>query len=372
MTTRRGLAIGCGGLLGFAWTAVALDAVERAMNWDTRTADVLIGTSAGAELVAALGSGRTPADLLAALDGAPGADPVLARHIAVDPGRFPPLPGLGLPALGLIGAGLRTRSPYTALAGLLPRGRGDADWLRSYGRSLADPSGWVSHPATWVVGADAATGERVIFGPDESGNGTGSTAESAGTAVSGLPVDAAEGEKSPGTSAGSSAGAGSSREPVTVPTNRAEAGAVDLGDAIAASWAIPGWFPPVPIGPRYYVDGGSVSSVSADLLAPLELDEVVVIAPMTSAGGAPATGLDRIERLLRAQMTRGLDREVALLRAAGTRVIRVEPGPRELAAMGPNFMDSTRRPATLAAARAHLPARVTAAIRAADLAQGSV
>ncbi|MFE9789913.1 patatin-like phospholipase family protein [Nocardia salmonicida] len=321
MTTRRGLAIGCGGLLGFAWTAVALDAVERAMNWDTRTADVLIGTSAGAELVAALGSGRTPADLLAALDAAPDADPILAAHVAVDPGKMPPLPGLGFPGLGLVGAGLRARSPYTALAGLLPRGGGDADWLRSFGHALADPSGWVRHPATWIVGADAATGTRVAFGAGDTRIATPGRSVAAG------------------------------------------AQAVDLGDAIAASWAIPGWFPPVRIGGKNYVDGGSVSSVSADLLVPLELDEVVVIAPMTSEGGAPATGLDRVERLLRTQMTRGLDREVAVLRAAGTRVIRVEPGPEELAAMGPNFMDSARRPATIAAARRTMATRVAAALR---------
>ncbi|MFD6389682.1 patatin-like phospholipase family protein [Nocardia sp. NPDC060259] len=308
MTTRRGLAIGCGGLLGFAWTAVALDAVERALDWDVRTADVLVGTSAGAEIVAALGSGRTPADLLAALDGAPDADPVLARHVAVDPGAMPPPPALGLPGLGLVGAGVRSGSVYTALAGLLPKGRGDANWLRAFGRALAPRGGWVDHPATWLVAADPSSGERVAFGSKDAPH-------------------------------------------------------VDLGSAIAASWAIPGWFPPVSIDGHDFVDGGAVSSVSADLLAPLHLDEVVVVAPMTSAGGAPATGLSRVERLLRAQMTRGLDREVALLRAAGTRVIRVEPGPAELAVMGPNFMDSARRQATIAAARRIVPDRVADAVR---------
>ncbi|WP_278262937.1 patatin-like phospholipase family protein [Nocardia sp. AG03] len=323
MTTRRGLAIGCGGVLGFAWTAVALDAVERALDWDARTADVLVGTSAGAEIVAALGSGRTPADLLAALADAPDADPVLARHVAVDPGKLPPLPRLGLPGLGLIGAGIRGGSAYTALAGLLPRGGGDAGWLRDFGRALADHDGWVSHPATWLIAADAATGERIAFG------------------------------------AGDSAG--------SVPSRSADpaGSAVDLGDAIAASWAIPGWFPPVRVAGRDYVDGGAVSSVSADLLIPRELDEVVVIAPMTSAGGEPATGMDRVERLLRAQMTRGLDREIAQLRAAGTRVIRVEPSAVDLAVMGPNFMDIARRAATLEIARRTAPTRVAAAVRAA-------
>ncbi|EGD43397.1 hypothetical protein NBCG_02262 [Nocardioidaceae bacterium Broad-1] len=97
MTQRRSLAIGCGGTLGFAWTAVALRALEEALDWDARTADVLVGTSAGSEIVAALGSGRTPQDLLDALDGTPGADPVLAAHVAVHPGTVPPVPAPALP-----------------------------------------------------------------------------------------------------------------------------------------------------------------------------------------------------------------------------------------------------------------------------------
>jgi NTE family protein len=226
-TPRRGVVFGCGGTLGFAWSAVAAAEVERALGWDLRDAEVLVGTSAGSEMVAALGSGRTPTQVLAALDGEPG--------------------------------------------------------------------------------ADVRTGERVAFG-------------------------------SPG------------------------APRATLGEAIAASWGIPGWFPPVRIDGRRWIDGGAVSTGSADLLAPLQLDEVLVIAPMTTEGGLPARGLDRAERLLRNAMTPVLDREVALLQAQGTRVIRIEPGASELAAMGPNFMDLRRRPATLAAARAALPATIERAL----------
>ena len=307
MTHRRALAIGCGGTLGFAWTAVALRALEEQLDWDARTADVLLGTSAGSEIVAALGSGRTPQDLLDALDGRDGADPVLAAHLAAHPGSAPPVPAPVLSALGLVRAGIARRSPYAALAGLLPRGRGDATWLQEYGDALAGPGAWTAHPATWLVAVDVATGERVAFG-------------------------------SPG------------------------APEATLGEAVAASWGIPGWFPPVEIAGRRFLDGGAVSSVSADLLADEHLDEVVVVAPMTSHGGAPGRGLSRIERLLRAQMTAGLDREVALLEERGIRVVRVEPGPAELDAMGPSFMDLSRRNATLAAARQHLPGRVAAAI----------
>lgn len=310
MSTRRALAVGCGGTLGFAWSAVALRAVEQQLDWDARTADVLVGTSAGSEVVAALGSGRSTQDLLDALDGAPGADPVLARHLGHHPGQLPPLPRPALPAAGLLTAGLRRRAPYTLLAGLLPRGGGDATFLEAYGDALAGPHGWVAHPRTLVVATDVVTGRRVAFGDE------------------GAP-------------------------PAT------------LGRAVAASWAIPGWFPPVRIAGRGYLDGGSVSSVSADLLLGRDLDEVVVVAPMTSAGGAPGRGLARVERLLRSQMTRGLDQEVGLLVSAGIRVLRVEPGPEELDAMGPNFMDLSRREATLAAARTHAPARVRAAVEGA-------
>lgn len=313
---RRGLALGCGGTLGFAWAAVVLEAVERELGWDSRTAEAMIGTSSGSELVAALGSSRTPADLLAALDEAPSADPVLAGHVLRHPGAVPPLPRPRFAGIGLLRSGVRDRSTYTALAGLLPVGRGDAAWLREYGADLAGGDGWVQHPQTWIVSTDAQSGDRVAFGgPD--------------------------------------------------------APRVPLGDALAASWAIPGWFPPVSIAGRRYLDGGASSSVSADWLLPLTLDEVVVIAPMSSAGGQPARGLSRVERLLRSQMTRGLDREVAALRAAGTRVIRVEPTKADLDAMGANFMDLRRRAATLASARASAADNVARAVATANSHRGA-
>jgi NTE family protein len=310
---RRGLVIGCGGTLGFAWSAVVLAEVERQLGWDARSAAVLIGTSAGSELVASLGSGRTPTDVLDALNAEPNAGPdaglaagsdadlVLRRHLGVHPGAgpmlpHPTLPRPTLPALGLVRAGVRRRSAYSALAGLLPRGRGDATYLHEFGNALADPAtGWSTHPATWCVAVDTRTGQRTAFGAPDA-------------------------------------------PPAT------------LGQAVAASMAIPGWFPPVRIGDRAYLDGGIASTASLDLVIPLQLDEVIVIAPMTTRGGAPATGADRVERLLRKQMTAVLDREETAVQASGTRVIRIEPGPRELAVMGPNFMDLRRRADTLAIA----------------------
>ncbi|WGX98638.1 patatin-like phospholipase family protein [Nocardioides sp. L-11A] len=284
----RALVIGCGGTLGFAWTAAVLAELDR-QGWDTRTADVLVGTSAGAELVALLGAGVPAAAI------ADRSDARVAAHLAAAgaPGRLPGLPRPALPTLGLTRAALRGRGDVlSGLAGLLPRGAGKAQWLVDLGDALTDPmTGWTTHPQTWLVAADARTGARV-------------------------------------------------------PLGRAGAPEATLGQAIAASWAIPGWFPPVAIGARHYVDGGAVSPTSADLLVPHvtdgRIDEVVVVAPMSSHGGARARGTERVERLLRHPMTRRVDREVARLRTAGARVHRIEPSPADLSAMGANFMDRTR------------------------------
>ena len=310
---RRGLVVGCGGTLGFAWSAVALQAVERALGWDARTAEVLVGTSSGAELVAFLGAGHPTDDIVEGLAGRASASEVNV-HLAAPAGRFPPPPRPGLPALGLLRAGVRGDVDLLAAAlGALPHGRGRPTWLRTLGADLAGSGGWVDHPATWIVAADAATGDRVALGAPDAPR-------------------------------------------------------VPLGEALAASWAIPGWFPPVTIGQRDHVDGGVVSAASADLVADLDLDEVVVLAPMATAGGARAGGLARLERVVRRRMTAGLDAEVATLEAAGVRVARVEPDQEDLEAMGFNFMDARRRDDVVRTARRTTPARVRAALMAGAIA----
>ncbi|OLR92551.1 patatin-like phospholipase family protein [Actinokineospora bangkokensis] len=280
--TRRGLVLGCGGTLGLTWSVAALHSLRRELGWDPVSAEVVVGTSGGAELAAILAAGFDLDEVLAARLGSAGAPELLLEHFAAGPGGVPPLPRPGFAAPGLLRARLRGRVDGTAAAaGLLPLGSGDNSWLLRLGAALA-PS--VQHPNLMLIAADRRTGKRVPL-----------------------------------------------REP--------------LGPALAASWAIPGWFPPVVVGGREYVDGGTVSPTSADLLAPFGLDEVVVVAPMTSSGPVPARGLDRVERLLRGPMTRRLDAEERVLRRTGARVLRVEPTAEALAVMGPNFMDRRRVPA---------------------------
>ncbi|MCM6777783.1 patatin-like phospholipase family protein [Nocardia sp. CDC159] len=291
---RRGLAIGCGGTVGAAWIVAALAAVRDVLEWDPREADVLIGTSAGAELVTMLGSG-VGVDELIAMQRGEVTDPVLARHVRDAPGRFPPLPRprLGAPRQALRtltsgGAGNRQRL-LTAGSGLLPEGSGDARWLQRLADGLAPGREWVRHPATWLVAMDYATGARVAFGSPD-------------------------------------------------------APAANLGAALRASWAIPGWFPPVAIGGRRYVDGGAASTASVDLLKSARLDELVVLAPMASTGRLRPTGPGHfLERQLRIRMSAQLDGEIAQLRATGAKVLRIDATAADLAVMGPNFMDGRRR-----------------------------
>ncbi|KAA0022655.1 patatin-like phospholipase family protein [Antrihabitans cavernicola] len=284
---RRGLVIGCGGTLGAAWTVAALSNLEDELGWDPREADLLIGTSAGAELVTMLGSGIRVEEILAMQLGT-ATEPALVGHLADAPGRFPPLPKPwpGSPRLAAKLAGVRSA------AGLLPIGSGDAAWLDRLATQLNPGSEWVSHPATWLVAMDYDSGRRVAFG-------------------------------SPG------------------------APQATISQALRASWGIPGWFPPVDIAGRRYVDGGVASTASVDLALPLHLDEVIVLAPMASASRIPASGPARIERLLRGHMSTGLDGEVAALEKSGTRVVRIDATDADLAVMGPNFMDDRRRLATL-------------------------
>lgn len=291
---RRGLAIGCGGTLGAAWIVAALAATRDVLDWDARTADVMIGTSAGAEMVTMLGSGIGVDDLVAMQRGT-STNSILTAHMRCEPGRFPPLPRLRLGAPGQTVRAVRAgrlagrQQLLTAGSGLLPVGSGDPGWLQRLADRLNPGGGWVSHPATWLAAMDYATGERVAFG-------------------------------SP-----------------TAPE-------ANLGAALRASWAVPGWFPPVPIAGRRFIDGGAASTASVDLLIPEQLDEIVVITPMASTGHLPATSAGHfLERQMRDRMSAQLDDEVARVRATGTKVLRIDAGAEDLAVMGPNFMDGRRR-----------------------------
>jgi len=118
---------------------------------------------------------------------------------------------------------------------------------------------------------------------------------------------------------------------------------VSLVDAVAASCAVPGIWPPVSTGGRRYVDGGVRSSDNADLAAGSA--EIVVLSPMglNSPFPSPMPLRDVVSRL----------------RSEGSAVTVIAPDTASAAAMGGNPLDpATRVPAAQAGraqGRAGLP-----------------
>jgi NTE family protein len=125
---------------------------------------------------------------------------------------------------------------------------------------------------------------------------------------------------------------------------RAGAPPAALPEAVVASCSIPGWYRPILIGGRRYVDGGVHSTTSLDLLAEVDLDEIYVLAPMASyILDSPRNPYARLERQFRRLITLGLQREVRKVQARGIRVTVLTPGPEDLTAIGANLMDPRRR-----------------------------
>jgi NTE family protein len=113
---------------------------------------------------------------------------------------------------------------------------------------------------------------------------------------------------------------------------------VPLVEAVAASCAVPGVWPPVATGGRRLVDGGVRSPANADLAA--DHERVVVLAPLVRgfSRGSGAAG------------------QVAALRAAGARVVLATPDADALRAIGRNVLDPARRAAAARAGRAQAAA----------------
>ena len=203
---------------------------------------------------------------------------------------IPKLLGPGSPRL--IGSSLRRlgQVPATTLvSAFMPEGTRSLERIGHLVDAVTPLGEWSPHRGVWVVAMDYEDGKRVVFGRP------------------GSPV-------------------------------------VPLSSAVVASCSIPGWFQPVVIKGRTYVDGGAVSATSVDVLAHAGLDEVYVVAPMVSfATDRPSSVAARLERRWRGQLTKAARQEAAVVRAAGATVRMVGPGPEDLVAIGANLMDDTRR-----------------------------
>jgi NTE family protein len=129
------------------------------------------------------------------------------------------------------------------------------------------------------------------------------------------------------------------------------AGDVGLVDAVGASCAVPGVWPPVTIGDRRFVDGGVRSVANADLAAGCE--RVVIVAPVAQGVGHMISPR----------------RQAAGLAAAGARVVLVRPDRAAVHAIGHNVLGLSRRAAAATAGRAQAKVEA-AAVRAVWRADG--
>ncbi|HEX6582582.1 MAG TPA: patatin-like phospholipase family protein [Thermoleophilaceae bacterium] len=299
---RVGLVLGAGGVLGGAWLTGGLSALAKETDWDPGSAEYIVGTSAGSMIGAIVAAGVPPWFMVAhsrgeVFDGLTGPDGRLAADADRSAGAsfrlHRGLPLLGPGSLRMAFTALSNplrHTPLQMVAGWLPSGFMSTDSLKEV-VTRAVPGSWVEHPNCWAVACDYESGRRTPFG--------------------------------------------------RVGSPRAE-----ISDAVAASCAIPGFFRPVKVGRRRYVDGGVCSVSNLDLVAGRGLDLVICLNPLTSrAEGSSGLGavLDMIPAVTRRASRDRLEREERKVRRFGTDVVIVEPTAEDHATMGRNWMSAERR-----------------------------
>lgn len=295
-----GLVLGAGGVMGGAWLTGGLEALVRETGWDPGSADYIVGTSAGSMMGSLLASEIPPwfmvahsnGEVFEGLEGPDGREAAAASRsggaIFRIERRFP---RIGPGSWSMIANGLSrptARTPTAVLCGLLPEGVISTEPLKDTIRR-AVPGAWPDHPNLWVIASDYATGRRVPFGRPDAPN-------------------------------------------------------AEIGDAVAASCAIPGFYRPVTIGGKRYVDGGVWSTSNLDILAGASLDLVICLNPTSSLHPPQAWNpAHRVAGVFRRTSGRVLGSEAKLLRAAGKEVVLVQPTDEDHAVMGANLMATRNR-----------------------------
>lgn len=282
-----GLVMGGGGFVGGAWLTGALEALDDTTGVLPHRFDRVVGTSAGAMIAALTASGLHPSVVAEVFSGrAAGEAGQVARPagavLRLERGIPRPIPGSVRLAIDAI-RHPRQHPLGVAVAALLPRGFFSTDPLKETVRA-AVPGPWSPHRGLWLMACDLGSGKRVAFGRD------------------GSPP-------------------------------------ADLADAVAASCAIPGFYCPVAIGGRQYVDGGVCSPSNLDVLRHSDLDLVICFNPTSAIERSANRRItERLGDMYRGVARAQLEREAVKLRAAGTEVLCLQPTPDDLLAMGTNLM----------------------------------
>jgi len=283
------LVLGAGGTVGEAWLTGVVAGIEDASGADLRRVEQFVGTSAGAVVAARLSAGQR-------LERPSPQTGTRRRRRRPDPGgerEDADLLAQAARALTIGTAGalasllLSGRAPAGALArrivlAVVPEGTSSS---RLTVRRIAD-RGARFDGRLRICCVDEGTGRRVVFG-------------------------------SPG-----------------APASR-------VAEAVEASCAIPGVFPPVRISGRRYVDGGVWSLTNLDVAAVAQGTRVLCLAPIAG----PLAALPSPLAALRAGFDLVTAVEAAALRGRGARVRVCRPDAAAARAMGLSPMDHSRREA---------------------------
>ncbi len=300
------LVLAAGGILGEAWMSALLAGMQKAGAVDFSRTESLVGTSAGAIVAASLSAGRPLAVPGPAgpqqRQGSTGQGDVLARAA----GSLGPQESLrrARPGARLRGSALRTA---TAAAGRV-------------GQPLAPAALRLSAPGGAIARAAALAGV-----PEGS------------RALTGLVDELARvGARFDGRLRICCVDRRSGRRVVFGAPGAPEA---SVGQAVAASCAIPGVFRPVPIAGREYVDGGVWSPTNLDAVTVGRDTEVLCLNPMGSMPVDPRSPFGALRIALRAAEAV----ETAALRRRGARLHMVVPDAEAARAMGTRLMASAPR-----------------------------
>jgi NTE family protein len=297
------LVLGGGGVLGEAWMTAVLAGIERGGGFDARAAGCFLGTSAGSIVAASLAAGIAPAGRL---EGAVPPGSAAGEEWPVegdDPGGRPAAQSGPLAAALEIGGS--AAAPLASLA-LSSTQAGGAIVRRAMLGRVPEGTRSLAALGEIVAAADARFDGRLLVAAVEL--------ESGRRVMFGAP--------------------GAPR--------------AGVAEAVMASCAIPGFFAPVEIGGRRYVDGGAWSPTNMDA-APVERGgRVLCLNPTGSlrpSAGALAAALGPISRTMSGS-------EALALRHRGASVQTVNPDEGSAEAMGTNLMSRRRRAAVIAAGHA--------------------
>jgi NTE family protein len=269
MAAERALVLGGGGVAGVAWMTGLLFGLAEAGQDVTADAELVVGTSAGSTVGAQLASGLPLADLYARQ-----VDPALqSRELSpeVDWEKFAEEMGGFMSGAATPEEMLRGAGRFALSASTIS----EADRREVVAGRLPSYS-WPSSWALQVTAVDCESGELAVFGASSG---------------------------------------------------------VALVDAVTASCAVPGIWPPTTIGGRRYMDGGTRSMDNADLAAGSA--RIVVVSPLGLNEDVPSP--------------MPLRDVVARLRADGSVVTVISPDEASTATFGTNPLDpATRAPAAAA------------------------